>query len=89
MALVGGTGGIYVGRATGAIEAVRTSWWRVFDFAWGLHIMDLKTREDTSHPILIFFAIIAIAGAAAGIALMFRNRKPGFKLAAKPQSAND
>ncbi|MEP2736088.1 MAG: PepSY domain-containing protein [Erythrobacter sp.] len=66
---------IYVGQQTGRIEAVRTSWWRAFDFAWGLHIMDLKTREDTSHPILITFAALSAFGALMGCVLMFRRRK--------------
>lgn len=71
---------IYVGQQTGQIEAVRTSWWRAFDFAWGLHIMDLKTREDTSHPILILFAALAAIGAFFGCILMFRKRKARVKL---------
>jgi hypothetical protein len=66
---------IYVGRDTGRIEAVRTRWWRLFDFMWGLHIMDLETREDSSHPILIFFAALSLAGASLGCILMFRRRK--------------
>ena len=66
---------VYVGRETGQIEAVRTRWWRLFDFVWGLHIMDLQTREDTSHPILILFAALATVGALLGTILMFRRRK--------------
>ena len=66
---------IYVGRDTGQIEAVRTRWWRGFDFMWGLHIMDLRTREDTSHPILILFAALGVIGALLGCILMFRCRK--------------
>jgi uncharacterized iron-regulated membrane protein len=66
---------IYVGRDTGQIEAVRTRWWRAFDFMWGLHIMDLQTREDTSHPILILFALLGVIGALLGCVLMFRRRK--------------
>lgn len=65
----------YVGRDTGEIEAVRTRWWRWFDFAWGLHIMDLSAREDTSHPVLIGFAALSLAGALIGCVLMFRRRK--------------
>jgi hypothetical protein len=65
---------IYVGRDSGRIEAVRTSWWRVFDFAWGLHIMDLETRGDTSHPILILFAGLGVVGSLLGVVLMFRRR---------------
>ncbi len=66
---------VYVGADTGQIEAVRTRWWRVFDFVWGLHIMDLQTREDTHHPILIFFALLSVIGALLGCVLMFRRRK--------------
>ena len=66
---------VYVGRDTGRIEAVRTRWWRWFDFAWGLHIMDLSEREDNSHPILIGFATLSLIGALIGCVLMFRRRK--------------
>lgn len=66
---------VYVGRDTGAIEAVRTRWWRAFDLAWGLHIMDLSAREDTSHPVLILFAALSLGGALIGCVLMFRRRK--------------
>jgi hypothetical protein len=74
VALTDGTN-IYVGRDTGEIEAVRTRWWRAFDFAWGLHIMDLSEREDTSHPVLILFAALSLTGALIGCVLMFRRRK--------------
>lgn len=70
---------IYVGRDTGQIEAVRTRWWRGFDFMWGLHIMDLSGREDTSHPILILFAALGVFGALLGCTLMFRRRKAKVK----------
>jgi hypothetical protein len=66
---------VYVGRDTGEIEAVRTRWWRAFDLAWGLHIMDFSEREDTSHPVLIIFAAISLVGALMGLLLMFRRRK--------------
>jgi len=66
---------VYVGRDSGEIAAVRTRWWRVFDFMWGLHIMDLQTREDTHHPILIVFAVIALASSLLGTTLLFRRRR--------------
>jgi hypothetical protein len=66
---------VYVGEQTGNIEAVRTQYWRLFDFMWGLHIMDLQTREDTSHPILILFAALGVIGSVLGCILMFRRRK--------------
>ena len=70
---------VYVGTETGRIEAVRTRWWRIFDIMWGLHIMDLQTREDTSHPILILFAALGVIGAFLGCILMFRRRKSRVK----------
>lgn len=66
---------IYVGRDTGEIEAVRTRWWRWFDFMWGLHILDPQTREDTSHPLLITLAALGTIGAFLGCILMFRRRR--------------
>ena len=66
---------VYVGRQSGQVEAVRTRFWRVFDFMWGLHIMDLQTREDTSHPLVILFAALGVLGSAMGIVLLFRRRK--------------
>jgi hypothetical protein len=42
---------------------------------WGLHIMDLQEREDTSHPILIIFAALGVVGSLLGCILMFRRRK--------------
>lgn len=78
---------VYVGRDSGEIEAVRTRWWRVFDFMWGLHIMDLQTREDTHHPILILFAALALVSTLLGVTLLFRRRKacvPAPRLAGMP-----
>ena len=49
----------YVDRWTGEIAARRTAWWRFYDFMWGLHIMDLETREDAHNPWLIGFGIVA------------------------------
>lgn len=74
VALADGTN-VYVGRDTGEIEAIRTRWWRAFDLAWGLHIMDLSEREDTSHPVLIAFAALSLTGALIGCVLMFRRRR--------------
>ncbi|MBX7534477.1 PepSY domain-containing protein [Qipengyuania sp. GH1] len=73
---------VYVGTETGAIEAVRTRWWRTFDFMWGLHIMDLETREDTSHPTLILFASLSVIGSLLGCVLLFRRRKSRVRVAA-------
>jgi hypothetical protein len=68
----------YVSAATGEIVARRTSWWRLYDFMWGLHIMDLKTREDTHNPLAIGFAILTLLTTLMAIILLpltLRRRK--------------
>lgn len=67
---------VYVGRDTGEIEAVRTRYWRFYDFMWGLHIMDLQTREDTNHPILIGFTVVAAVASILAILLMIARYFP-------------
>jgi hypothetical protein len=37
--------------------------------------MDLQTREDTHHPILILFAVLSVIGSLFGCVLLFRRRK--------------
>jgi hypothetical protein len=51
----------YLDSATGEILARRTRWWRFYDLMWGVHIMDLKTREDAHNPLLIGLGIVALA----------------------------
>ncbi|WP_229658423.1 PepSY domain-containing protein [Tsuneonella deserti] len=66
---------VYVNRDTGEIEAVRTSWWRFYDLMWGLHIMDLQTREDSHNAFVVVFGFLALIGAVLGTILMFRRRR--------------
>lgn len=78
---------VYVDRRTGEIAAVRTDWWRVFDFMWGLHIMDLETREldqqnTFNHVVLVLFAALGVTGSLLGCVLMFRRRKARLKVPA-------
>lgn len=65
---------VYVDALTGEVLAVRSAQWRAFDFAWGLHIMDLEGREDTHHPLLILFGALALIGVMLGTMLLFRRR---------------
>jgi hypothetical protein len=60
----------YVDSGSGEIVARRTRWWRIYDFMWGLHIMDLKTREDAHNPLLIGFAIAGLAMSLLALALL-------------------
>jgi uncharacterized iron-regulated membrane protein len=69
----------YVNAATGEIIARRTFFWRIYDFMWGLHIMDLKTREDTSNPLVIGFGIVTLVTTILAIVLLpltLRRKKP-------------
>jgi hypothetical protein len=72
---------LYIRADTGELVATRTGWWRLYDFMWGLHIMDLQTREDSSHPVLIGFAALGAAGSLLGCVLLFRRRKARVKVA--------
>ena len=60
----------YVSAATGEVLARRTGWWRFYDFMWGLHIMDLETREDAHNPLLIGFAIASLLATLLALILL-------------------
>jgi len=60
----------YLDSATGEILARRTSWWRFYDLMWGLHIMDLETREDAHNPLLIGFAIVSLLTVLLALVLL-------------------
>jgi hypothetical protein len=66
---------VYVDAESGAVLAVRSRLWRVFDVMWGLHIMDLQTREDTHHPLLVGFAGLAFLSVLLGTILLLRARR--------------
>lgn len=60
----------YVDPGSGDVVARRTGWWRIYDFMFGLHIMDLKTREDTSNPLVIGFGIAALVMSLLALVLL-------------------
>ena len=60
----------YVDASSGEIVARRTGWWRIYDFLWGLHIMDPGGREDTHNPWIIGFGIAAFAMTLLAIVLL-------------------
>ena len=65
----------YIDADSGELMAVRTRYWRIYDFMWGLHIMDLQTRERISHPVLIVFAALSLFAMLIGAILMLRRRR--------------
>lgn len=77
----------YVDSGSGEVVARRTSWWRFYDFMWGLHIMDPQTREDTHNPFVIVFGLVAGITTLLAIVLLplttRRNRKNGAARAAE------
>ena len=66
---------IYIDATSGEVLALRTRFWRAYDLMWGIHIMDLQTREDTSNPFLWLFGGLALVSTLFGAALLFRRRK--------------
>lgn len=70
---------LYVDADTGEVMAVRTSWWRAYDFMWGLHIMAPREREDSSHAVLLVAAALSLVSVVMGSALLFRRRKARVK----------
>lgn len=66
----------YVSPVSGKILAVRTDTWRLYDFLWGLHIMDWKGRENFNTPWLSAFAGGALVLALAGFVLLIMRWPP-------------
>jgi hypothetical protein len=64
---------IYVAAETGRLTSVRTGTWRLYDFFWGLHIMDWTQHERFNTPWLRAFAGGGfLFGFAGGVLLWMR-----------------
>jgi uncharacterized iron-regulated membrane protein len=75
----------YVDARSGDVVARRTRWWRFYDFMWGLHIMDLKTREDTHNPLVLGFGVAALVMSILALVLLpmtLRRKRNGARKAA-------
>ena len=64
---------LYVAADTGAVTARRSTLWRVYDFLWGLHIMDWRGHEDFNSPLLIAATALGLVVIVTGI-IMFPSR---------------
>jgi hypothetical protein len=62
---------VFVSPENGRIVGVRTGTWRLYDFFWGLHIMDWKNHEDFNTPWMMAFAAGGLALAVAGVVLLY------------------
>ena len=60
----------YLNAATGEILARRTSFWRFYDFMWGIHIMDPAGREDMHNPFVIVLGLLAMVTALLAIVML-------------------
>ena len=60
----------YVDAGSGKIVATRTRWWRFYDLMWGIHIMDLKSREDSHNPLVVGFAIASLVMSLLALTLL-------------------
>lgn len=60
---------IYLGAQTGKLRAVRTNDWRIYDFLWGLHIMDYESRDNFNHLLLQAFALLGLITVVSGLLL--------------------
>jgi hypothetical protein len=61
---------LYVAADTGAVTARRSTLWRVYDFLWGLHIMDWRGHADFNTLLLIVATMLALIVTVAGIVLL-------------------
>ena len=61
---------VFVAANTGQITAVRTANWRLFDFFWGLHIMNWTERDNFNTWWLLAFAVGGLVLGLAGTALL-------------------
>lgn len=69
---------LYFSPQTGELLARRHELWRIFDFAWMLHIMDYSDRSDVNNPLLRVATWTAAAMAISGAWLLvwsFSGRK--------------
>lgn len=62
---------IYVAAENGRLTSVRTGTWRLYDFFWGLHIMDWTEHERFNTPWLMAFAAGGLVFGVAGAILLF------------------
>ncbi|QDP19955.1 PepSY domain-containing protein [Sphingomonas xanthus] len=74
---------LYISPVTGELISRRHNLWRIFDFAWMLHIMDYSERTDVNNPLLRVATWSAVFMALAGAWLLywsFPRRKKAKKL---------
>ena len=70
----------FVAADSGAVIATRTRFWRFYDWMWGLHIMDLGSRENTHNPWIVGFGLLTLLTTVLALVLLpltgKRRRRP-------------
>ena len=66
-----GSTAFYVSPNDGSLVTRRHTYWRLFDFAWMLHIMDYEERADVNNNLLRIAAALGLVLSAFGIWLLF------------------
>ncbi len=65
---------VYIDPFTGEVSAIRSLQWRIWDFMWGVHIMDWVERDNIDNLWLKIFSFIALFTSLSGIILFFNRR---------------
>ena len=65
---------VYVDPFSGEVSAIRSLQWRIWDFMWGIHIMDWVERDNIDNLWLKVFSFIALFTSLSGIILFFNRR---------------
>ena len=68
---------VYVDPFSRKIVAIRSTQWRIWDFMWGIHIMDWNERDNIGNLLLKVFSILALLSALSGIYLFFNSSNSG------------
>ena len=66
-----GSTAFYVSPNDGSLVTRRHTYWRIFDFAWMLHIMDYEERADVNNTLLRISAGLGLAMSMLGMWLLF------------------
>ncbi len=66
---------VYLDPYSEKIVAIRSNQWRIWDFMWGIHIMDWNERDNIDNVFLKIFSILALLSALSGIYLFFSSNK--------------
>jgi uncharacterized iron-regulated membrane protein len=63
---------VYQNPYSGEILSIRSQSWRIWDFMWGIHIMDWVERDNINNALLKFFSFLALITSITGIFLFMR-----------------